>query len=227
MVFNQYHLDQCKDDYHVLWYNKNTNLFELTTYGVRCNNDDYCHDRLNGLTFGGDNINELVYITLNNYKEYIEDWRYKCSRVDQLINKDLKKMEEIRTEFPSIEVNDNSEFIYINPRDLIVNNQLYTITHNYEFEIMTITKVTSKNGWYGTAYNVTARNSRGIVNTHCVTEGNRVWVADLNTLKYNCLVNLIRDISDYRLTLEACTNHYKNYLINLNFLNNLQNGKSS
>ena len=227
MVFNQYHLDQCKDNYNVLWYNKNTNLFELTTYGVRHNNDDYCHNRSDGLTFGGDNINELVYITLDKYKEYAENWRYECSRLDQLINKNLKKMEEIRTEFPSIEVNDDSEFIYINPRDLIVNNQLYMIIYKYDFEIMTITKVTSKSGWYGTAYNVTARDSRGIIDTHCIIERNSVWAADLNTLKYNCLVNLIQDISNYRLTLEAYANRYKNYLINLNFLNNLQNGKSS
>lgn len=227
MVFNQYRLDRCKDDYNVLWYNNRTNLFELTTYGVIHNNDDYCNDRLVGLTFGGDNINELVYITLNNYKEYTENWRYECSRMDQLINKNLKKMEEIRTEFPSIEVNDNSEFIYVNPRDLIVGNQLYRIIYNFDFEIMTITKVTSKSGFYGTVYAVTTRDSRGIVDTHCIIERNEVWAADLNTLKYNCLVNLIQNISDYRLTFEAYTNRYKNYLINLNFLNNLQNGKSS
>ena len=227
MVFSNYHLDQCKDDYNVLWYNKNTNLFELTTYGVRHNNDDYCHYISGNLTFGGDNINELVYITLDKYKEYTEYWRNECSRVDQVINKNLKKMEEIRTEFPSIEVNDNSEFKYLNHNNLIVGNQLYMITHQYEFEIMTIKEVTSKNGWYGTAYDVIAHDSRGIVNTYCVSERSRGWAADLNTLKYNCLVNLIQDISNYRLTLEECTNRYKNYLINLNFLNNLQNGKSS
>ena len=227
MVFSNYHLDQCKDDYNVLWYNKNTNLFELTTYGVRYNNDDYCNYMLGGLTFGGDNINELVSTILEKYKEYNEDWRHECSRIDQLINKNLKKMEEIRTEFPSIEVNDNSEFIYVNPRDLIVGNQLYMIIHNFDFEIMTITKVTSKSGWYGTVYDVIAHDSQGIVDTYCVSERNRRWAADLNTLKYNCLVNLIQDISNYRLTLEEFTNRYKNYLINLNFLNNLQNGKSS
>lgn len=223
MVFSNYHLYQCKDDYNVLWYNKNTNLFELTTYGVRYNNDDYCHDRLGNLTFGGDNINELVYITLDKYKEYTEYWRNECSRIDQLINKNLKKMEEIRTEFPSIEVNDNSEFKYLNHNNLIVGNQLYMITHQYEFEIMTIKEVTSKNSWY----DVVARDSKGGVDTYCINQIDREWAVDLNTLKYNCLVNLIQNISDSRFTLESYANRYKNYLINLNFLNNLQNGKSS
>ena len=227
MVFNQYHLDQCNDDYHVLWYNNNTNLFELTTYGIRHYSDDYCNYSSDGLTFGGDNINELVSIALKKYREYNEDWRHECSRMDQVINKNLKKIEEIQTEFPSIEVNDNSEFIYLNHNDLIVGNQLYMITHYYQFEIMTIKRVTLRNGFYGPVYDVIARDSKGRVDTYCISLRNREWAADLNTLKYNSLVNLISDISDGRFTLESYANRYKNYLINLNFLNNLQNGKSS
>lgn len=227
MVFNKYHLDQCKDDYHVLWYNNNTNLFELTTYGIRYCNDDHCNDGFGGLTFGGDNINELVSITLEKYKEYNEAWRHECSRVDQVINKNLKKIEEIQIEFPSIEVNDNSEFIYLNHNDLIVGNQLYMITHYYQFEIMTIKRVTLENGLYGPIYDVVARDSKGNIDTYCISQRSRKWAADLNTLKYNFLVNLISDISDSRFTLESYANRYKNYLINLNFLNNLQNGKSS
>lgn len=227
MVFKQYHLDQCKDDYHVLWYNNNTNLFELTTYGIRHCSDDYCNNRSGGLTFGGDNINELVYITLDNYKEYTESWHHECSRVDQLINSNLKKIEEIRTEFPSIEVNDNSEFKYLNHNDLIVGNQLYKITPYYQFEIMTIKEVILNNSWLGPAYCVVVHDSKGHVDTYCISQRNKEWAADLITLKYNCLVNLIQDISTYRFTLEKYTNYYKNYLINLNFLNNLQNGKSS
>ena len=227
MVFNQYNLDQCNDDYHVLWYNKRTNLFELTTYRNRHCNDDYCNYRLVGLTFGGDNINELVSIALKKYREYNEAWRHECSRVDQVINKNLKKMEEIQIEFPSIEVNDNSEFIYLNHNDLIVGNQLYMITHYYQFEIMTIKRVTLRNGFYGPVYDVIARDSKGRVDTYCISLRNREWAADLNTLKYNSLVGLIQSISDSRFTLESYANRYKNYLINLNFLNNLQNGKSS
>ena len=223
MIFNQYQLYQCNDDYHFLWYNNRTNLFELTTYGIRHNNDDYCNYRLGGLTFGGDNINELVSTILEKYKEYNEYWRHECSRVDQVINKNLKKIEEIQTEFPSIEVNDNSEFKYLNHNNLIVGNQLYMITHQYEFEIMTIKEVTSKNGWY----DVVARDSKGGVDTYCISQIDRGWAVDLNTLKYNCLLNLIQNISDSRFTLESYANCYKNYLINLNFLNNLQNGKSS
>lgn len=227
MVFNQYHLDQCNDDYHVLWYNNRTDLFELTTYGNRHCSDDHCNDELGGLTFGGDNINELVSIILEKYRKYNEVWRHECSRINQMMNKNLKKMEEIQIEFPSIEVNDNSEFIYLNHNDLIVGNQLYMITHYYQFEIMTIKGVTLKNDLYGPVYDVVARNSKGNINTYCISQRSRGWAADLNTLKYNSLVNLISDISDSRFTLESYANRYKNYLINLNFLNNLQNGKSS
>ena len=227
MVFNQYHLDQCNDDYHVLWYNNRTDLFELTTYGNRHCSDDYCNYMSGGLTFGGDNINELVSITLEKYREYFEAWRHECSRINQVMNKNLKKMEKIQIEFPSIEVNDNSEFIYLNHNDLIVGNQLYMITHHYQFEIMTIKGVTLKNGLYEPVYDVVARDSKGNIDTYRISQRNIEWAADLNTLKYNCLVDLIHNISYSRFNLESYANRYKNYLINLNFLNNLQNGKSS